>query len=85
MSAESIAWRWDLPDEHFTGEVVPPNRCANRYCPTGAKEHGHLVRGMCEPCASIRRPVVTADAWHALRAEANFEKDEERVSWGTIL
>ena len=82
MSYESIAWRWDIPDAHYYGDVVPPNRCANRYCPTGGKEHGHLVRGMCEPCAAIRRPVQSRQDWSEREL---FEPEEERISWGTML
>ena len=44
MSYESIAWRWDIPDAHYYGDVVLPNRCANRYCPTGRQ-------GARPPCA----------------------------------
>lgn len=54
MSAESIQWRWDLPDEHYI-DVKPEGTCKNRYCPSGGVVHTHLTRGYCDPCASIRK------------------------------
>lgn len=42
-------------DETYT--VSPPRGvCKNKYCPEGLQRHDKLVRGYCEPCASIRVP-----------------------------
>jgi hypothetical protein len=45
-----------MRDENYITPVPPEGFCRNRYCPSGRVTHEALVRGYCEPCASIRRP-----------------------------
>ena len=44
-----------MRDENYI-TLAPRNLCVNRYCPSGPIQHDVLVRGYCEPCASIRVP-----------------------------
>ena len=42
-------------DERYA--VRPPKGvCKNKLCPEEPQRHENLVRGYCEPCASIRVP-----------------------------
>ena len=45
-----------MRDENYVGFTPPEGFCKNRYCPDGRTTHDALVRGYCEPCASIRVP-----------------------------
>lgn len=59
------------PDERYA--VKPPKGvCLNKYCPGEHKRHNKLVRGYCEPCASIRRPADQRDP---------YEFDPTRRTW----
>ena len=61
-------------DETYT--VSPPKGvCKNKYCPEGLQRHDKLVRGYCEPCASIRKPPGR---------DPNYEYDYSRMAWGSL-
>ena len=47
-------------DMRYSSHEPPKGICKNRYCPEPRVRHDDLVRGYCEPCASIRRPVGAA-------------------------
>ena len=64
---DQYRYRWLAPDPHpedatYSGPVPPQGACRNRYCPDGIAKHEKLVRGYCEPCASIRKRGVDRDA-----------------------
>ena len=46
----------EMRDENYITQRPPEGFCKNRYCPDGPAQHDVLVRGYCEPCASIRVP-----------------------------
>ena len=57
-----------MRDENYITLRPPEGFCKNRYCPDGRATHDVLVRGYCEPCASIRRPVSDYEPSERLRA-----------------
>ena len=58
-----------MRDETYITPRPPEGYCKNRYCPDGAKRHPTLVRGYCEPCASIRRPIKGYERSQRLRGD----------------
>ena len=66
-----------MRDENYITPVPPEGFCKNRYCESGRVTHEALVRGYCEPCASIRKPRTG-------RAP-NYEVDYGRVGWGSMV
>lgn len=72
--------RWLAPYPHpedatYSGPVQPQGACRNRYCPDGIAKHEKLVRGYCEPCASVRK-----------RSGRNTSHvvDRSRIGWGSM-
>ena len=62
------------PDETYT--LYPPKGvCKNKYCPDRRVRHETLVRGYCEPCASIRKPPGR---------DPSYEYDYDRMAWGSL-
>ena len=53
----------------------PEGVCKNRYCPEPPGRQGTLVRGYCEPCASIRKPAGR---------DPDYECDYDRLAWGSL-
>lgn len=66
-----------MRDENYITLGPPEGFCKNRYCPDGPKIHSVLVRGYCDPCASIRRPSTGRDP--------DYEVDYDRVAWGSLV
>ena len=63
-----------VPDETYT--LNPPKGvCKNKLCPDRRVRHERLVRGYCEPCASIRKPPGR---------DPGYEYDYERMAWGSL-
>ena len=61
-------------DERYA--VRPPSGvCRNKYCNEEPQRHESLVRGYCEPCASIRKPSGR---------DPNYEVDYNRLAWGSL-
>ena len=51
-----VEWGSHPEDMAYGGPTSPANICKNRYCPDRGVRHDTLIRGYCEPCASIRVP-----------------------------
>ena len=61
-------------DERYA--VRPPRGvCKNKLCPEEPQRHENLVRGYCEPCASIRKPPGR---------DPSYEYDYGRMAWGSL-
>ena len=65
-----------MRDENYITLTPPEGFCVNRYCESGRTTHAALVRGYCEPCASIRRPNTGTDP--------SYVTDYSRVAWGSL-
>lgn len=74
-AATFVSWGNHPEDMNYVEAVPPEGVCKNRYCPDRGARHEKLVRGYCQPCASIRRPVGR---------NREHRVDRTRVGWGSL-